>query len=207
MPYALARWCAKVVKPHGQGEAWISRDADDVGGAFRVRSDADWLYQVLPTRLAQCTREGSPEKTRIRRCRRWHPGLTRRCTCVGFECFWTEARPGVPRVTRRTARQQLPRACTRSPAWMQANRHLPGHAVFHGLKARLRGQARDEGVHGTAGALSRCFAWAMQWAFTWRKRRGGKRRSFSGVRFTQILDATPRARPRMTEERRRRVVA
>jgi hypothetical protein len=47
----------------------------------------------------------------------------------------------------------------------------------------------------------------MPCAFKWLNRRGGKRRSFSWGRFTQILDANHIERPRMTEVRRRRVFA
>ncbi|HEX9871059.1 MAG TPA: hypothetical protein VGC99_21170 [Candidatus Tectomicrobia bacterium] len=90
---------------------------------------------------------------------------------------------------------------------MQANRHMPGKAFFNGLKARLRGHDRDSGVHGNSQALSRFFDWAMTCAFKWRNRRGGKRRSFSWQRFTQLLDAVPIERPRIPEARRRRVVA
>jgi hypothetical protein len=197
----------QVVKPRCRGAAWISRDADDLVGALRFRSEAAWCYQALPKRLGTCNLEVAPEKTRIRRFSRVHPGLTRRVTCVGFELFWTEDRPGVPRVTRRTARKQWPRACHRITAWIRANRHVPGKAFFTGLKARLRGHDRSYGVQGTSNALQRFFDWARTWACTWLNRRGGTRRSFRWKRFTQLLDAVPRARPRLTEHSRRRVYA
>jgi len=203
----LDLWCEKVVNPRGRGEALISRDADDLVCAFRFRSDAEWLYQALPKRLEKFTREVAPEKTRILRFSRFHPGMTRRFTFLGFEFFWKEDRQGVPRVKRRTARKKLQSACTRSKAWMQANRHLPGNAFFHGLNARLRGHDRSSGVHGNSRALSRVFDGAMKGACKWRNRRGGKRRSFSWARVTQILEAVPLERPRMTEGRRRSVFA
>ena len=165
------------------------------------------MYQALPTRLEKFTREVAPEKTRILRFSRFHPGMTRRFTFLGFEFFWKEDRQGVPRVKRRTARKKLQSACTRSKAWMQANRHLPGTAFFHGLHARHRGHYRYDGVHGNSHALSRFFDWAMNCACKWLNRRGGKRRSFSWKRFTRLLDAVPIERPRMTELSRRRVYA
>jgi hypothetical protein len=185
----------------------ISRYADDLVCACRFRSEADWLYQALPKRLGTFIREVAPAKTRILRCSRVHPGMTRRFTCVGFEVFWKEDRQGVPRVKRRTARKQLQRACKRIKAWMQANRHVPGTAFFNGLKARLRGHDRDSGVHGNSHALHRFCDWAMTCACKWLNRRGGKRRSFSWTRFTQLLDAVPIERPRLTEPSRRRVYA
>ncbi|MGH8060255.1 MAG: hypothetical protein ACREOH_23960, partial [Candidatus Entotheonellia bacterium] len=176
-------------------------------GAFRFRSDAEWLYQVLPKRLGKFTREVAPEKTRLLRFSRFHPGMTRRFTFLGFEFFWKEDRQGVPRVTRRTARKRLQSACKRITAWMQANRHVPGKAFFNGLKARLRGHDNYDGVHGNSHALHRVFDWAMNCACKWLNRRGGKRRSFSWQRFTQLLDAVPIERPRITEQSRRSVYA
>jgi RNA-directed DNA polymerase len=205
--YALDRWCEKVVNPRCRGEALLSRDADDLVCAFRFRSEADWCDQALPKRLGKFKLEVSPEKTRILRFRRFHPGMTRRFTFLGFEFFWKDDRQGVPRVNRRTARTKWQRACQRSKEWLQAHRHVPGKAFFNGLNARLRGHYRYDGVHGNSHALFRFFAWAMHCAFKWLNRRGGKRRRGSWPRFTQLLDAVPIERPRITEQSRRRVYA
>jgi len=185
----------------------IRRYADDLVGAFRCRSDTEGFYQALPQRLGNCNREVAPEKTRILCFSRFQPGMTRRFTCLGVAFFWQEDRQGVPRVKRRTARQTLQHACQRIKEWMPAHRHLPGQAFFNGRNARLRGHYRYYGGHGNADALSRFFAWAMQCACKWLNRRGGKRRRFSWARLTQIVDAVPSERPRITEVRRRRVYA
>ena len=71
---ALDLWVEKVVKPHGRGEALLSRYADDLVCAFRFRSEADWLYQALPTRLGKFKLAVAPEKTRILRFSRFLPG-------------------------------------------------------------------------------------------------------------------------------------
>ena len=133
--------------------------------------------------------------------------MPRRFTFLGVECFWKEDRQGVPRVKRRTARKTWQRACQRIKEGIQANRHGPGNAFFSGLNARWRGHDNDDGVHGNSNALHRVFDWAMTCAFKWLNRRGGKRRRFSGQRFTRLLDAVPIERPRMTELSRRRVDA
>jgi hypothetical protein len=202
--YALDLWVEKVVKAHGRGEALMSRYADDLVCAFRFRSAAERFYQALPKRLGKFTREVAPEKTRILRVSRFHPGMTRRFTFLGVECFWKEDRQGVPRVKRRTARKTWQRACQRSKEWIQANRHVPGKAFFSGLNARVRGHYNYYGVHGNSNALHRVFDWAMTCAFKGLNRRGGKRRSFSWQRFTRLLEAVPIERPRMTELSRRR---
>ena len=185
----------------------MSRDADDLVGAFRFRSDAERFYQALPKRRGNVTLAVAPAKTRILRCSRFPPGMTRRFTFLGFEVFGKEDRQGVPRVQRRTARKTWQRAGQRIKAWIQANRHVPGKAFFSGLKARWRGHDHDDGVHGNANALPRFLDWAMTWAVKWLNRRGGKRRSFSWQRFTRLLDAVPIERPRLTDLSRRSVDA
>jgi group II intron reverse transcriptase/maturase len=204
---ALDLWCEKVVKAHCRGEALMSRDADDLVGAFRFRSAAERFDQVLPKRLGKCTLEVAPEQTRLLRCSRFHPGMTRRFTFWGFEFFWKEDRQGGPRVKRRTARKTWQRACQRIKAGIQAHRQVPGKAFFSGLKARLRGHDNYDGGPGHSNALHRVFDGAMTCAFKWLNRRGGKRRSFRWPRCTRLLKAVPIARPRMTELRRRRVDA
>ena len=205
--YALDLWFEKVVKPRCRGEALIRRYADDLVCAFRFRSEADWFYQALPKRLGKFKLEVAPEKTRILRFSRFHPGRKRRFTFLGFEFFWTEDRQGVPRVKRRTARKKLQSACQRIKEWIQANRHSPGKAFFTGLNARLRGHYSYCGVHDNSHALQCFFEWAMACAYKWLNRRGGQRKGFSWRRFIQLLDAAPTERPRITEPRRRRVYA
>jgi hypothetical protein len=204
---AWARGVAHVGTPHGRGEAWSSRDADDCGCAWRFRPEAAGWSPVRPKRRGQGTREVALEQTRRRRCRRWHPGLSRRCTVVGGAWFWNADRPGGPRVTRRPARQNQPRAGPRLQAWRPATRPRPGHACCHGRTARRRGHARDAGVQGHAGARARVCDGALHWACTWRHRRGGTRQRVSGARVAPIWAANPNARPRLTAVRRRRVCA
>jgi RNA-directed DNA polymerase len=195
------------VKPPCRGEAVSRRYADDGVCALQGRREAAWFDEGLPTRRGTCPREGSPGKTRIRRGRRVPPGMTRRGPLLGVEGVWQEDRPGGPRVKRRTARKQRQRACHRLKDGMQANRPVPGRAFVNGLKARLRGHERDDGVHGHAGALSRFVDWALTGTCTWRHRRGGHRRRGSWARFTQIVVAPHSERPRLTEVRRRRGLA
>ncbi len=177
--YALDLWFEKVVKPHCRGEALISRYADDFVSAFRYRSDAEWFYQALQERLGKFKLEVSLEKTRILRFSRFHPGMKRRFTFLGFEFFWKEDRQGEPRVKRRTARKKLQSASKRIKEWIKASRHLPGKAFFKGLNARLRGHYNYYGVHGNSASLKRFFDWAVETAFKWLNRRGGKRKSFT----------------------------
>jgi len=204
---ALALWFAKVVQAHCRGEALVCRDADDWVCAFRYQDDAERFYRVLPKRLETCNLQVAPEKTRLLRCSRFHPGMRRGFTFLGCEFYWMPDRHGGPRVKRRTARQKLQAAWQRIKEWIKQHRHLPGQEFFQRLHARLRGHYNYYGVRGNSGALNRFFRWAMDCTFTWLNRRGGKRKSFTWEQFNQILDRVKIDRPRITEVKRRRVYA
>ena len=163
--------------------------------------------RVRPTRLGKCHRQVAPEKTHLRRFSRFHPSKRRRFTFLGFEFFWMPDRHGVPRVMRRTARKKLHAACQRLTEWIKQHRPLPGREFFQRLNARLRGHYNYYGVRGNSRSLNRFFHWAMDWTFKWLNRRGGKQRSDTGEQLTHVLDCVKRARPRMTEVPRRRVLA
>ena len=205
--YVLDLWFEKVVKPRCQGEALLCRYADDWVCAFRYRADAERFYRVLPKRLEKFNLEVASEKTRLLRFSRFHPSMTRRFSFLGFEFFWKEDREGTPRVMRRTARKKLQAACRRIKEWIVLYRHMPVREFFSGLSSRLQGHHNYYGVRGNSRSLYRFFEWAKACAFKWLNRRGGKRRSFTWTRFTQVLDLLQIARPRITESRRPRALA
>jgi RNA-directed DNA polymerase len=205
--YALDLWFERKVKTGCRGEAVICRYADDWVCAFRYRDDAERFYRVLPKRLAKFGLQVAPEKTRCLRFSRFHPSMKRRFTFLGFEFYWLEDRQGIPRVKRRTARTTLQGACRRIKAWIKDSRHLPGREFFGGLNRRLRGHYNYFGVRGNSASLYRFYDWAVQCAFKWLNRRGGKRRSFTWMLFNQVLARVGIAKPRITEASRRRVFA
>jgi len=150
--------------PHGRGEAWSSRSADDGGCAWRCRREAAGWSPVRPTRRGPGTREVSPEQTRRRHCRRWHPSLCRRCPVVGGAWFWHADRLGGPRVTRRPARQDT-LACQRGPRGpdlgRQPQRATPPDRGAASTRMRWRGRLVRTRVpprhrlreHGPSGSM------------------------------------------------------
>ena len=124
--YALDLWFEKGVKKHARGEAMMCRYADDFVCAFRFKDDAENFYRVLPERLGKFGLEVAPEKTQILRFSRFHPGMKRGFTFLGFEFYWLPDRQGEMRVTRRTSRNKLQGACRRIKEWIRDNRHLKG---------------------------------------------------------------------------------
>jgi hypothetical protein len=197
----------KVVKAHCRGEALLCRFADDWVCAFRYQEDAERFYRVLPKRLEKFNLQVAPEKTRLLRFSRFHPGMKRCFTFLGFEFYWMPDRQGVPRVKRRTARKKLQAACQRIKEWIKQHRHLPGQEFSQRLNARLRGHYHYDGVRGNSRSLHRFFHWVIDCTFKWLNRRGGKRKSFTWEQFNRILDRVKIACPRITEVKRRRVFA
>jgi len=134
--YALDLWFERVVKPHCKGEAVIFRFADDWVCAFRYKQDAEKFYAVLPKRLQKFNLKVEPTKTQILRFSRFHPGMERRFTFLGFEFFWFIDRKGTPRVMRRTARKKLRAALKRMKDWIRLNRHKNTRWFFKLLNAK-----------------------------------------------------------------------
>jgi RNA-directed DNA polymerase len=199
--YAVDLWFEKVVKTRCHGQALISRYCDDFVCAFQRKEDAERFYRSLPKRLGKFALEVAPEKTVILP---FHPAMKQRFTFLGFEFFWNKDRKGVPRVTRRTARTRLIRACRTIKEWIRANRHLPGKEFFKGLNIRLLGHYNYYGVYRNILSLYRFVRWARLCAFKWLNRRGGKKKSFTWEKFSVILENVM-AKPRITEVKHRRV--
>jgi hypothetical protein len=200
-------WFTTVVQAHCRGEALLCRYADDWVCAFRYQDDAERFYRVLPARLKRFNLQAAADKTPLLRCSRFHPGMRRRFTFLGFEFFWMPDRQGVPRVKRRTARKKLQAACRRMTVWIKQHRHLPGRAFYRGVNRRLRGHYNYYGLQGNYRSLHRFFERTLRCVCKWRNRRGGKRQSFTWEQFLQGLDRIGIARPRITEVKHRRVVA
>jgi group II intron reverse transcriptase/maturase len=200
--YALDLWFEKAVRKSRRGEAMMCRYADDFVCAFRYQEDAEYFYQALPERLGKFGLEVAPEKTKIIRFSRFHPGMKRRFAFLGFEFYWYPDRQGTPRVKRRTARKKLLSACRRIKEWIRENRHLPGRQFIKELNRRLQGHYQYYGLRGNSESIYRFYRWAKECAFKWLNRRGGKKSSFTWEAFTQALERLGIARPTITEPKR-----
>jgi RNA-directed DNA polymerase len=204
--YALDLWFERVVKPRCGGQAILIRYADDYVCAFQYHDDAVRFYRTLPKRLAKFGLQVAPDKTRILRFSRFHPGLRRRFAFLGFELYWTRDRRGDLRVMKRTARKTLQKAKQRLKIWIRANRDLPGRQFIKKLNRRLVGHYNYFGLRSNEKSVNSFYTWAVQCAFKWLNRRGGKRRSFNWALFNAALAKLGVALPRITEKRREHVV-
>ena len=204
--YALDLWFERVVEPRCQGQAILIRYADDYVCAFQYRGEAERFYRVMPQRLAKFGLEVAPEKTRVLRFSRFHPGLRRRFAFLGFELYWARDRRGDLRVMKRTARKKLQQARRRMKLGIKANRHLPGRQFIQALNRKLVGHYNYFGLRSNEAALNSFYHYTIACAFKWLNRRGGKRRSFHWATFKAALKRLGVARPRIVERRRQHAV-
>ena len=199
--YTLDLWFDRVVKPHCKGEAMMCRYADDWVCAFRFKQDAERFYAVLPKRLSKFGLNVEPSKTQILRLSRFHPGMERRFSFLGFECFWFPDRKGTPRVMRRTARKKFRAAVKRMKVWIRFNRHKKTRWVFKTLKAKVRGHYQYYGVRGNSRSLWAFYEEVVKLCFKWLNRRS-HRKSYTWGAFKRLLSFLKLLKPRITESKR-----
>lgn len=204
--YTLDLWFERVVKPRCNGQALLIRYADDWVCAFQYRNDAYRFYRVMSKRLKKFGLEVAPDKTRILRFSRFHPGLKRRFAFLGFELYWYRDRRGDLRVMKRTARERLQSAKRRMKGWIKANRHLPGKQFIKELNRKLVGHYNYFGLRSNEKGLGSYFTFTIRCAFKWLNRRGGKRRSFNWTEFMAALEKLGVALPRVVEKQREHAV-
>ena len=106
-------------------------------------------------------------------------------------------------IMQRTAPRKLQGACGRIKDWIRKNRHLQGINFIKALNRRLRGHFNYYGVVGNSSSLWRFYNWAIQCAFKWLNRRGGKRRSFSWAVFGKAIERLGILKPALPVARKR----
>ena len=172
--FGLDLWFLKRVKAHGRGESFILRYADDFICAFRYCEDAERFYGELPNRLDKFNLSIAPEKTNMIRFSRFHPGIDRQIIFLGFETYWMKDSDGTVKVKQRTSRKKLQGACNRIKEWIKTNRHLKGADFIKALNRKLQGHYNYYNVPGNLKSQWRFYNWAVDCAFKWLNRRGGK---------------------------------
>lgn len=185
--YVLDLWFEKVVKRHCRGKAMLMRYCDDFVCAFQCRCDAEAFYRVLPKRLAKFNLEVAPEKTRLIRFSRFHSGLERRFSFLGFEFYWGIDRSNKPRLLKRTDRRRLSAAIKSFTEWLKSHRHLKPGVLLAAVSSKLKGHYNYYGMPGNYRSIKLFYDEAMKNLFKWLKRRSRKDR-INGYRFYGWLD-------------------
>jgi hypothetical protein len=107
---------------------------------------------------------------------------------------------------QRTARKRLYESIAKIKQWVRANRHLRGREFVKSLNRRLVGHYNYFGVKSNERSIKRFFDEAIESAFKWLNRRGGKKSSFTWSSFVGALKRLGVAKPRVYSRQRKHVV-
>lgn len=185
--YVLDLWFEGIVKRRCLGKAMLCRYADDFVCAFQYRSDAEAFYRELPERLKKFNLDVALGKTRMLRFSRFHPGLERRFSFLGFEFYWDLDRKGERRLMKRTDRRKLRSSIRNFTAWVKEHRHLRTRLLFAAMSQKLRGYYNYYGVPGNSRSVQTFHNEAMKILMKWLRRRSRTHR-MNGWRFYELLE-------------------
>lgn len=185
--YVLDIWFEKVVKPKLKGKAMLIRYADDFVLAFQLQQDASNFYKVLPQRLEKFGLSVAPDKTRLIRFSRFHPGRQRCFVFLGFEYYWSRDRNRKPRLRRRTSRKKQHLSMKVLYDWIKRNRSKPINEFMKTLKRKLQGFCNYYGLPDNSGSLHIMYGHVIRSAYKWLNRRS-QRRSYNWKGFKDMLN-------------------
>lgn len=203
--HVMDQWFGHVVRAHSKGKVMMIRFADDYVCMFQYKADAARFFGVMPKRLEKYGLELSEEKSGLRRLSRFEPGVSNKIEFLGFEYCWKHDFTGEVRMMRRTKPKRLQIAIARIKEWVKENRHLKGRAFIKALNRRLVGHYNYFGVKGNERAVRRFYNEAIESAYKWLNRRGGKKNSFNWVTFKVALTRLNIALPRVFDTGKARV--
>lgn len=186
MHYVLDLWFEKVVKPKCKGRAMLIRYCDDFVVAFQLREEAEAFYRVLPQRLGKFNLAIAPEKTRLVRFSRFHPGKKRCFSFLGFEYYWSRDRAGAARLRCRTSTKKQHQLMNILHRWIKLNRHQHVKVLLPELKRKLVGIANYFGLPDNSRSLIRLYRHVVRSLFKWLNRRS-QRHSYNWAGLKAIL--------------------
>ncbi len=191
--HALDVWFEHVIKPQGQGRAYLCRYADDFVCVFENEGDAQRFYQALPERLAEYGLEIAAEKMNLIAFDR---SAKTPFDFLGFEFRWGLNRWRRPELKRRTARNKYRAAIASFRSWFQTHCSLPKAKLFAKLNVKLRGYWNYYGVRGNHESLSDYFYQITRELFKGLNRRS-QRKGYTWTGFRALLDQFPLIKPRI----------
>jgi hypothetical protein len=181
-----------------EGEAFISRYADDFVCIFRYKKDAEKFYHVMQERLKKFGLEISLEKTNIILFCRFNK-RSDTFIFLGFEFRWGKSRKGQDIIKRRTSRKKLRKSIKNFTQWCKKMKDKRLKTLFKKLNSKLRGYYNYYGLIGNYKSLEEFFNISLDILYKWLNRRS-QRKSMNRNKFDEILGWYKICRPRITEK-------
>lgn len=201
--YTLDLWFSKVVVKHCQGEAYLTRFADDFVACFQYQKEAEQYYLELKKRLQKFSLEIAEEKTRIIEFGRFaerdikRRGGTKPETFdfLGLTHYCGKSRKGLFKLKWKTARKKFQAKVNAFSEWIEANRTLPIKDIWEKVNAKLRGHFNYYGVSDNWDGLLKYRNAVIRLLCKWLRRRS-QRSKLSWIRFNQLLKWYPLVTPK-----------
>jgi len=155
--------------------------------AFQLQQDAVSFYKMLPQRLEKFGLNVAPDKTRLMRFSRFHPGRQRSFVFLGFEFYWSQDRNRKPRLRRRTSRKKQHDSMKVLYDWIKRNRSKPINEFMKTLKRKLQGFSNYYGLPDNSGSLIVMYGHVIRSMYKWLNRRS-QRRSYNWKGLKDMLN-------------------
>lgn len=201
--YVLDLWFIKVVVEHCQGEAYLTRFADDTVACFQYQRDAQRFFEAFEKRLGKFNLEIAQEKTRIIEFGRYaERDIKRRggrkpetFDFLGFTHYCGKSRKGRFKLKWKTAQKKFRAKVTAFTDWIKANRNLPLKDIWEIVNSKLRGHFNYYGVSDNWRGLLKYKKEVERVLCKWLRRRS-QRSKLTWPRFNQRKKIYPLARPK-----------
>ena len=197
--YVLDIWFKKVIMKQSEGEAFISRYADDFVCLFRYKKDAEEFYHKMQERLKKFNLELSMEKTNIMLFSKYKKNQSGSFEFLGFEFRWEKSRKGKDIIKKTTSRKKLRKSISNFTQWCKKMRNKRFKTIFEELNSKLRGYYNYYGVINNYESLKEFFNKSLDILYKWLNRRS-QRKSMNRDKFKEIIGWYDICRPKITEE-------
>jgi group II intron reverse transcriptase/maturase len=175
----LDEWFQAQVRLRMRGNCFLVRFADDFVMGFRLKSDAERVYKVLPKRFERFGLRIHPEKSRMVQ---FSEPLGRQgkgpgsFAFLGFTHYWANKLKGGWTIKRKTQGKRLSRFMNGIRDWCQENRHQTLAEQWRMLSAKLRGHYQYYGLRGNFKMLEVVYEHAQAMWLRGLRRRNSKDR-------------------------------
>lgn len=204
MHYVLVWWFKEVIQPKLRGYAGLVVCADDFVACFQYKTDAEWFYERLKSRMWHFGLSLAEDKTRLIKFGRFAEEDCKKqgkkpetFTFLGFTHYCSKSRNGKFRVKRKTSKKKFSKKCKEIHRQIGIMRQEKVKDIIHKLNQILTGYYHYYGITDNSQSTTAVRYRVMRSLFYWLNRRS-QRRSYTWVGFLDMLDNHyPLVRPRV----------
>lgn len=201
--YVLDLWFEKAVKPAMEGEANLTRYADDFVACFQYKEEAERFYRLLKERLEKFGLEMAEDKSKIIMFGRFAAtdrkrkgqGKPETFDFLGFTHYCSLSRNKKFVVKRKTSKKKLKAKVKAFKVWIKGIRDQERtNEIFKQIKAKLIGHYNYYGIPHNTPMMKVYYHIVEELTFKWLNRRS-QRKSFTKEKFQMYLAQNPLPEP------------